>query len=347
VQKLVILIYQCCWKKNTTTPLPVALGTLPYMGPELVDKWKNPNRKVDDLKMCDVYSFGILVFEVVSQTKPFEGLNVDNCFQRKVTEKEKPDVPSRFKESNPLVVLMKACWNDVPSSRIPFSKILDTDGLLFKLKKSITELSNYSEVLREKLEKKYKEGIEIEFTTFWEKMEGVFGKDNAAKSFSFFKILLNVTDQNHQKKVLKKDALRICDWLSGADSQWISEGFNNSFFYQHYVGEKNEKQIVNDQTLQVNMNNSSRCVLYWDPTYEAFCLSVGWYQKGKMNWEHHRLKTKTIVYVDLKKEVDKVLNMPRLKDLNTQWVPSLFIEIERYPDRHYRESGKTTSIYVN
>jgi len=108
-----------------------------------------------DLKMCDVYSFGILVNELISEKKPYQGITEDDFLERK---KEKPEIPKEFTEKNPLSILMKACCNDDPPRRIPFAKILDTNsGYLSKIKKNITSFSSYSDILREKLNKKYKE----------------------------------------------------------------------------------------------------------------------------------------------------------------------------------------------
>jgi len=194
----------------------MAVGTLPYMAPELIENWKKPEQLEGlDLLMCDVYSFGILVNEVITQKKPFEGITEENCYQLKVKDKEKPDI-SKIEESNLLLVLMRACWNDEPSDRFPFSKILDQkDGLLLRIKKNMTEVSASSEIIRKKLNKKYKEGIEyIDFKTFWKKFEDVFGKEETDKAVSFFKILLNIND--NQNKVSKKRCyayLRLGVWF--------------------------------------------------------------------------------------------------------------------------------------
>jgi len=106
--------------------------------------------------------------------------------------------------------------------------------------------------------------------------------------------------------------MRICDWLSGADSKWISEGFKTSFFFNHYFGEKTVDQIKIDNTLR-----NSKClgVLHWDPIQNAFVVSV----RNKKIWEHHSLETKTICFDVLEKEAKE-------KKKKIQWQPSTMFD---------------------
>jgi len=141
-------------------------------------------------------------------------------------------------------------------------------------------------------------------------LKNVYGKE-AEKGISFFKVLLKQHSVNNTK-VKKMDVLRICDWLQGADDKWVSVGWRDSFFFQYYMGEKDESQITKDAIYQDN----SKCfaTLYWDATKIAFIVAV----KLKGKWEqHHTLTTKTICYDDLKKEAQEIC-----KDKNIQWVPS-------------------------
>jgi len=275
-----------------------------------------------DLKMCDVYSFGILVNEVIFQKKPFEKLTEENCFQIKVTKKDKPEIPET-EDANLLSVLMRSCWSDEPQTRFPFSKLLDPkDGLLLIIKKNIAEVSSFSERIRAKLNKKYKEGTEyLEFRKFWEKFEAVFSKEETDKAVSFFKILMNITDNN--TKVYKKDAMRICDWLSGADNKWISEGFKNSFFFNYYVGEKSAQQIDVDDTFQDKDKDKLLAILRWDPIKNLFVVSVRNQKVG--TWEHLDLNTKMIAFKNLEREAKGIIN--GRKDPNVHyWVPTTLFD---------------------
>jgi len=276
-----------------------------------------------DLKMCDVYSFGILVNEVVSEKKPFsENLTVEDLFEKIVTKKERPNIPKEYLDRSSMGNLMISCWDNDPTKRITFANILDANGLMVKIKKSIPQIHNLSERFRTKLNKKIKEGNDIEFKTFREKFESVYGKENADKALSFIKILLNITE--HQQKVTKKDAECICDWLIGADPKWILEGFKGSFFFQYFFGFKNHDEIKKDETLLDRDRDTSKslAILYWDLNKDKFCVSVRYLKNKQLKWALHELKTKTICYNDLKKEVEKEMKIQRYKDKTPTLVQS-------------------------
>jgi len=136
--------------------------------------------------------------------------------------------------------------------------------------------------------------------------------------------------------------MRICDWLSGTDSSWVREGFKNSFFYQHYAGEKTEKSIIQGATI---IEPSKKCVsiFYWDTSKDAFILSIRRDQK----WEHHTLKTKMICYGHIEKEYKELLK--EYKDLYC--VPSpIFEHLKTNASfNHYHlasNSDKIASVYV-
>jgi len=109
--------------------------------------------------------------------------------------------------------------------------------------------------------------------------------------------------------------MRFCDWLSGADEKWISEGFKTSFFYKYYFGEKTAYQIERDFTLKDN----SKC-LHWDPIQNAFIVSV----KKQKIWKHLPLKTKTICFDVLEKEAKECYK----KDI--QWETSTMFDCVKF-----------------
>jgi len=257
---------------------------------------------------------------------------------------------------------------------------LEQNGHLDKIKKDITKIYNYSEKLRDKLDKKFnkddKHLEKIDFETFWKKFDAAFRND--AKAVSFIKILLNVSDQD--QKVLRKDAYRLCDWLTGADQLWISEGFKNSHFYEYFVGVNTEPAIkMKYDNFQDDVK--SLAILYWDPTKKnkekttkgnkatkdkketkdkskekeketkenekgAFCVLIRFATTKGKTWDLHILKTKTIGNFELKKEVEetlKVKSKPRLVQ------SSLFARLKGVAISNvYTKAESTTqdSIYV-
>jgi len=118
------------------------------------------------------------VNEVVSEKKPFyEKLTVEDLFEKIVTKKERPDIPKEFPDRSPMGNLMISCWDNDPTKRITFANILDANGLMVKIKKSIPQIHNRSEKFLAKLNKKFKEGNIIDFKIFREKFESAFGKE--------------------------------------------------------------------------------------------------------------------------------------------------------------------------
>ncbi len=90
------------------------IGTIAWIAPELFQK-KFYTEK------ADVYSYGIILWELVSRKIPFS--NVESfTIPIMVTRGERPsvpkDCPSDWKK------LIKACWNQKPTSRPSFKKIL-------------------------------------------------------------------------------------------------------------------------------------------------------------------------------------------------------------------------------
>jgi len=83
-----------------------AAGTLPYMAPELISQLKNKSKQDIDLKLCDVYSFAIMTYEILSHQKRespilYEKLTEENCYECIVENKERPNIEDIPKEIQP------------------------------------------------------------------------------------------------------------------------------------------------------------------------------------------------------------------------------------------------------
>jgi serine/threonine protein kinase len=101
-------------------------GSLRYMAPEVADglpyHWG-----------ADVYSFGIILWELNATKKPFDGLNRELFYERVVHGGERP--PLNRKWPKELTALMTECWDADMHNRPRFSRILERiDGLLNKEK---------------------------------------------------------------------------------------------------------------------------------------------------------------------------------------------------------------------
>ena len=74
----------------------------------------------------DVYSFGILLWELCSATKPFYGYSTNKHMQRVVVRGERPTMDVLHTQHWPLALqtLMKHCWSTSPLQRPCFSQIV-------------------------------------------------------------------------------------------------------------------------------------------------------------------------------------------------------------------------------
>jgi serine/threonine protein kinase len=105
-----------------TLSRPIYYAGLRYMAPEVADglpyNWT-----------VDVYSFGIILWEMNAGKKPFEGLNREMFYERVVHGGDRPPVKNKWPDA--LKSLMRDCWDDDPSSRPKFRDIIRRlDGML-------------------------------------------------------------------------------------------------------------------------------------------------------------------------------------------------------------------------
>jgi len=101
-------------------------GSLRYMAPE-VAKCLPYNHK------ADVYSFGIIFWELNACKKPYEGMSKDEFYQEVVHGGLRPEIHKKWPTE--LASLITACWSEDPNSRPTFSEIvLSLDQLIAREK---------------------------------------------------------------------------------------------------------------------------------------------------------------------------------------------------------------------
>jgi serine/threonine protein kinase len=72
---------------------------------------------------ADVYSFGIIMWELVSRQMPFAGLNTGQISVAVLQKGYRPPIPDKCPSH--YSALMQACWHQAPESRPPFSFVVD------------------------------------------------------------------------------------------------------------------------------------------------------------------------------------------------------------------------------
>eukprot|EP01084_Bolivina_argentea_P165962 288243_1 len=91
-------------------------GSMRYMAPEVANTRKY-NEKVD------VYSLGLILWEMVARTKPFLTLKRKDFYERVVDKHERPTV-SLLDCPEQLKLLMKKAWNHDPDTRLSAREML-------------------------------------------------------------------------------------------------------------------------------------------------------------------------------------------------------------------------------
>jgi serine/threonine protein kinase len=92
------------------------VGTPMWMAPEVILGEKYTER-------ADVYSFGIILWEIMTRREPYEDKEAMQIVLEVVNKGLRPTIPTEFADC-PLVPLMRDCWKEEPNHRPVFSVIL-------------------------------------------------------------------------------------------------------------------------------------------------------------------------------------------------------------------------------
>ncbi|XP_007902892.2 receptor-interacting serine/threonine-protein kinase 1 [Callorhinchus milii] len=94
-------------------------GTLNYIAPEYL---KNINTRAD--VKIDVYSFAIVMWEIMTERKPYEHAVGSDAVSLGVKRGQRPDIkaiPKNKPSVHHLVSLMERCWHQIPGERPSFA----------------------------------------------------------------------------------------------------------------------------------------------------------------------------------------------------------------------------------
>lgn len=113
------------------------IGSLAYMAPEILTSQPYDSK-------VDVYSFGLVAYEIITSNKPFSDKDTQKTIMRDVPKGKRPDV-SMITDKN-LVSFLENCWSNDPDQRPTFVQIVDilkNEFLLNYFSIDIDEVNNY------------------------------------------------------------------------------------------------------------------------------------------------------------------------------------------------------------
>lgn len=102
--------------QSSTDLLTIPKKTPVYAAPEI---WQNQ----ENTKATDVYSFALIVYEIMTGQIPFEKLTLDQIRQKVLTQRSRPEF--KFPLPPSYQKLIVNCWNHNPSQRPTFDEIVE------------------------------------------------------------------------------------------------------------------------------------------------------------------------------------------------------------------------------
>jgi serine/threonine protein kinase len=105
------------------------IGTTRWMAPELytASQYDHMNTSTSDVKLrypfkVDIYSFGMLCYEILTGRRPFYNITLTDL-RKRVLESLRPELPEECPSI--LATMIKRCWEPDPSARPSFSEICE------------------------------------------------------------------------------------------------------------------------------------------------------------------------------------------------------------------------------
>lgn len=104
------------WTRVMAKEMTSKIGTYQWMAPEVINGYKYTQK-------ADVFSFGIILWELATRKPPYYGIDGQLVSQKVVKEGLRPKI-SEKECPGPFLDLMKRCWLEDQEKRPSFSKII-------------------------------------------------------------------------------------------------------------------------------------------------------------------------------------------------------------------------------
>lgn len=113
------------WTRIKAKVMTSKIGTYQWMAPEVIKGFKYTEK-------ADVFSFGIILWELATRKPPYYGIDGQVVSQRVVKENLRPKISERD-APGPFLELMRRCWHEDPERRPNFGEIIrDLESMNFK-----------------------------------------------------------------------------------------------------------------------------------------------------------------------------------------------------------------------
>jgi serine/threonine protein kinase len=128
---------------ENATRITMNKGTPQYMAPE-TDNEEGAYGPEDICGAADVFSYGMMLWEMVAERRPFEqytGAGAVIKVRQDIWEGKRPEIPEDVPPA--LGELIQACWNEDPYNRPLFEEIVGNPSVLLFAEAEETEYSDF------------------------------------------------------------------------------------------------------------------------------------------------------------------------------------------------------------
>ncbi|POG74651.1 kinase-like domain-containing protein [Rhizophagus irregularis DAOM 181602=DAOM 197198] len=130
---------------NNTLSANEIYGVIPYVAPEIF-------KGAAFSKASDIYSMGMIMWELTTGCKPFANIEHDINLIYKIIDGRRPEITDDTPED--FINLIKKCWNPDPRKRPSAKKICESFDLWANMEKDVNQFNQAEEIRLELIQSK-------------------------------------------------------------------------------------------------------------------------------------------------------------------------------------------------